>query len=220
MSAVQSVAFVPTVDVEIVAAYQSADGAKAKAAIRSGVQSDMMAAVMALDAELAASLGATLAALTTAAPTKKVVDPRQVIADRIAVMEQAITLLRLGSVIPTGLTFEPSDNDFKDGYMILPEVSLEQDEIVSDAIELASQKLTRSDKRRSIQAAIERAFEGKPEGTFLTVSQISRLGAIEGYKPSTGAIAVRLFPTKSPFSLVGVEPVERNGSVAAGARLI
>lgn len=76
-----------------------------------------------------------------------------------------------------------------------------------------------SGTRRDIGAHIVSAFEGLPEGAFLTVGQI-RSHRSEEYGdefPSAGAISARLFPSSGRCTVPGVEPGE-NGRGVRGAR--
>lgn len=199
--------FVPTPDEATVEAYRAADQS-GKAKIRASVQKSMVDATMALDGETAANWAATLGALTAKSSSPKVeIDPKQVIAQRVADLEHAVRLLRTGTV-PTDLTHEWAESDFVGGFVTLPDVEADAE----NATKIASQKLTRTDARRSIDGAVERAFEGLDSGSFLTVAEIrtrSLVGGPEGYVPSDGAIAARLFPRNGgDCTLVGVVPTE------------
>lgn len=205
-----STVFVPTIDASTVEAYRAADP-KGKGKIRANVQKAANAAVMAMDAEAAANHLATLAALTTSHKSAKVeVDPKQVIAQRVADLERAAHLLRTGAVVPTDLDAEWTDEDFVGGFLNLTDVEADE----TNASKIAGTKITRTTQTRSIQQVIDNAFEDLDEGDFLTVAQIRAKGQWEGYVPSDGAIAARLFPKSGDCTLDGVEPTE---AVAGGA---
>lgn len=74
--------------------------------------------------------------------------------------------------------------------------------------------------RRDIGAHIVSAFEGLPEGAFLTVGQI-RSHRSEEYGdefPSAGAISARLFPSSGRCTVPGVEPGENERGVRGARR--
>lgn len=97
----------------------------------------------------------------------------------------------------------------------------EVDPVVRDAAKIARQKARRarrggggggstySGPRRDIGKHIEEAFSQVEVGTFLTVSEIVNLNSSEygGDKPSSGAVANRLFPpSQSACTVGGIEP--------------
>lgn len=81
--------------------------------------------------------------------------------------------------------------------------------------------IRRGSARRDIGAHIVSAFEGMPEGGFLTVGQI-RSHRSEEYGdefPSAGAISARLFPSSGRCTVPGVEPGENDRGVRGARRI-
>jgi hypothetical protein len=78
-----------------------------------------------------------------------------------------------------------------------------------------------SGSRRDIGAHIASAFDGLPEGAFLTVAQIrSHRSAEYGDEfPSAGAISARLFPPTGRCTVPGVEPGENERGVRGARRV-
>lgn len=74
-------------------------------------------------------------------------------------------------------------------------------------------------ERRDIGAHIVSAFEGKDEGTFLTIAEIRNTRSEEygDNPPSAGAISARLFPSKGTSSMlkVGIRPDTQNNKKGA-----
>lgn len=191
------------VDIDTVNAYRVADKSE-KATIRKSLTDAMNDAIDNLDLPGAASARATLAACTAEVKSaKSAVDPAQVIADRIATLKSAIADLEVGSHVPTGLDI--SEVNFSN----LPTGTADRDA----AIKLASAKVTRSGDRHSIGDVIDRAFADAKSGDVLTVAEIGRMGAIEGYAPSQGAIANRL---KSGYE--GLVTIDRDANGPLRAR--
>lgn len=196
----------PTFDVAAVVAYRDADQS-GKGKLRAEWTQRMHKAVDDLDLDAAKFAKATLDEFVTKSQAaREQVDPRVVIAQRIADLRHAADMLSRGEATPTDLAVpEWSDSDFVGGHLVLPDVEPNSE----SATKVATAKLTRTDQRRSIQTVIDNAFEGVEEGDFLSVADIRKRGQWEGYEPSDGAIAARLFPRDGgDCTLEGVEPVE------------
>lgn len=195
--------YVPVVNEGTVESYRMADSS-GKAKIRTALKSAMMSAVEEMDGERANDYRVTLAACTAnSKPEKAAVDYAAEVAQQIVDLRAAAAYLESGVYLPKGITADmlaasPTD---------LAEVDFDEIEVSDTAVVLATAKITRSADRNSIQAAIERAFEGLPAGTFLTGAEMSNRGALGEYKPSSGAILARLFPRSgNDCTLVGFTP--------------
>lgn len=193
-----------------VADYRAADR-KGKAAMKALVNGRMRAAVAAGDMAAWQEAAARLDAMT--APVKAApapVDAASVIAARVATLLAAADMLARGVVVPEGLDAGQVDFD------TLPAGSADY----TEALAIAGSRATRSDSH-DIQAVFDRAFEGKPVGTVLTVAQICSGGALADYQPGSGAVAARLFPnTKRGCTLKGVVPVPETATGVKGARKV
>lgn len=208
---------VPVVDQTLVEAYANGDQ-KIKARIRADLTKASLAAVATLDMQAMVDAQSTLAALAPAnRPARVQIDPRTVVAQRVADLRRAADLIEAGHVVPTDLNWTPADQPLTDEWAV------EADD--ETARKIAGTKITRTDLRRSIDAVFDRAFDGLDSGTFLTVSQIAKRGAIEGYAPSDGAVAARLWPTDKDGNSREVTlderyvPTAANGKTARGATL-
>lgn len=75
-----------------------------------------------------------------------------------------------------------------------------------------------SGPRRNVKAHIKAAFEGKPVGTFLKISEIAGANSAEygDDHPSSGAVTASLESAK--FDVVGIQPDSENG--VKGARKV
>lgn len=192
-------------------AYATADtGTKAR--IRAALDRDAKAALRAGDFPTAQALMGALDSCTTAkVADKPVIDFSQVLADRIATLRLAADMLEDGSARPDGIASDVTIGD---------KVGVAD---ADTARKIAGAKITRSTERRSIQAAVDRAFAGVKSGTFLTVRQIAAAGSLDDYTPSDGAVAARLFPTDddgvpTTCTLTGVVPVPATATTGRGAR--
>ena len=203
----------PVVNDDTVTAYRAAD-TKGKAAIRKSVTAAMMSAMDGLDLATALDHKATLAALTTSPAAKPATDYALEIAQRIVDLRRAADYLAAGVALPSGITADmvatsPTDLDTVDWDALQPS---------SDAHVIASAKITRSADRNSIQGVVDRAFNGLPEGTFLTCQEIANRGGLDGYRPSSGAVAARLQPRNDgDCTLLDVVP-DHNEKGVLGAR--
>lgn len=174
-----------------VESYKSASDNKARAAVRAEVKSAQSAAMAKVGKEEASLVLAeitywqrTMDALRTDKPeSEKVTVPSHVtVAQRVAALRLAANLLESGEVLPEGITEldgDPSSVEFTEA---------DAESIDATGRKLAASKITRSTERNSIRDAIERAFDGQPVGTVMKISEVATAGAVEGYKPSPGAI--------------------------------
>lgn len=190
-----TISVTPVVDQAAVATYLAGD-AKVKAQVRTMLGKRRDAAVDALDMQGAADAKATLDACKSPSSrsTKAPTDYGQVVAQRIVDLRAAAAYLESGTFLPEGI-----DQARMTAATSTPlaEIDLDAVEISDEARRIAEAKVTRSDLRRSIQAVYERAFDAAEEadedfGGWLSCSEIARLGAVEGYAPSSGAVAARL----------------------------
>jgi hypothetical protein len=152
-----------------------------------------------MDAHQALYWKRTLAALTVKSDeTDKVTaDPADVLNVRIASLVGAAKLLANGSSVPEGLNVENVDySRFADIQTVLTELydsfgeSVQSDE-ANSSVKLAESKITRSSEKHDIGDVVRRAFADAESGDALKLSEVSRLGRLDDYKPSAGAIAAR-----------------------------
>jgi hypothetical protein len=182
------------------AEYAAATG-PAKAAVKREAEAEMKSALLAGDFDRAKSLAEIVAGLAPAKPEKAPVDYRQLVADRVATLRAAAEALESGLVRPAGV---PDEVDLAD----LPEGKSDDE----TATKLAKSRIVRG--YNSIQAAVDRAFDGAESGTFLTCTEIANRGATEDYRPSPGAVAARTDWDTLETTLEGVTPV--NGDNGRG----
>lgn len=188
--------------------YRAAD-AKGKAAIRNAAKAAMKAAVKAGDIAGAMAAQAAEDSYTSDKPAKVTVDPYAVLAHRIQTLRTAAEWLESGAVLPDGLTIE---GDFDADRLTEALGNVEED--LDSVAKVAGHKLTRSGTRSDVGAAIEAAFDDLPKGTFLTVQEITNKMSL----PSSGAVAVRLFPKKGKCTVKGVTPVAGTATSPKGAK--
>jgi hypothetical protein len=186
--------------------YATADAA-GKRAIRAALKSHMKACMAANDLTAFEWHTAINALPSKVSLDKPAVDYGTELAVRIATLRAAADLLESGAVTPEGM---PADT--------MPQaVEASWSAVRESANRLASAKITRSTDRNSIGDVIARAIEGQESGTFLSVADVRRMGAIEGYVPSDGAIAARLFPADNKACTVpGVTPAEATSNQPRG----
>ena len=182
---------------DLAAAYQSADKSD-KAKIRKSLDDIMRTNLSAGEFMIAQAAHEALAGLVSKSPEKVEIDYSQVLADRIATLRYAADCLESGSLVPTGW------DDVTIDRSTLPRGTVD----VEAADKIATAKITKSGDRHSIDDVVARAIEGKSAGTFMKVSEVRLAGAIDGYSPSDGAIAARLFPKSGDCTLTGVIPAE------------
>ncbi len=192
-----------------VEAYRSLD-VKGKAKARAALSRIKDDAIRGMQFDLAQTAMTRLDEIATSAPKVSVeIDAAAVIAQRVADLRTAASLLESGELAPEGLDVSAVD------YSALPVVLSD----AGAANKLATAKITRSTVRNKIDAVLERAFEGIEEGTFLTVAQIREAGKTAEYTPSDGAIRARLESGNSEITWVeAVEAVK--GQNVFGARVI
>lgn len=207
------------VDQSFVELYRAQTDQKGRSAVRKQVEQARDAAMIAATSDptkiaVAVSMIATLGALKvdSAKADRPEVPVEVKIAQRVAVLRLAAEMLATLQVTPEGLTFEGE----------LPEVEV-TDELREAATKLAGSKITRSVDRHDIAQYIVRAFEAAEadeaceDSTQLTIAQVRRYGALEGYLASPGAIRSNLEGDSAPE---GFELIERSadGSVPFSVR--
>lgn len=179
-----------------------------KMTIRSLVQNAMNDAVMRGDIIAANQHRVTLAACTTTTE-KTAPNYGDILARRVATLRYAADLIESGAVIPDGMPDDVACGVVSGDTFVA---------VVADANAMASAKITRS-ARHDIDGVFDRAFDGMPSGSFLTVAEIAARGAIDDYRPSNGAVAARLFPRSgNACTLVGYTPVAATATTPVGAR--
>jgi hypothetical protein len=92
----------------------------------------------------------------------------------------------------------------------------------ADGTKASASTSTYTGPRRSVKAHIQSAFNDKPAGTFLKISEIAGHTSNEygDDHPSSGAVSAALFPSsgKTVTDLEGIEPAEQGG--VKGARKV
>lgn len=165
-----------------------------KTKIRNAVTGAMMDAVRSADIAGAQKWSAVSDAFAASRPVAEPIDNEKVIADRIIALRYAAHRLLMGDVAPDGIDVATIDNAKVSAYIADWEKSGDPDAVTNDVAtagnRIATQKITRTTVRGSIESHIETAFAGMPVGTVLTVAQIrTKSGAA-----SDGAIAARVWP--------------------------
>lgn len=176
-------AIVAMIDSALVVAYQAADkGGKAK--IRTALQSAKDNAVEALDLQAALDAKATFqACVASSGPVTPESAPVNItLANRAATLRRAAALIESGSVTPDGLDVTGLD------YGTVIDGTADE----AAATKIASAKITRSGEQHDIGAVIVRVFGPVEVGTVLTVAEVVRLGEVEGYRPSPGAVSNKI----------------------------
>lgn len=239
---------VPEADLsEVTGAYRALEGIKAKNAAKNFVNEKMKDAMNSDDlatarAYLSISENALVAA---AAGTKSSVpaDPTENFVQRIATLTLAYQL-GVGTV-PEGVgdgwegkVEELVNSSREDATSLLvwnnsdPESRGDEPEasaVVRNAVKLATGKAAKAGvsrgggtftgERRDIGVHILNAFEGKDEGTFLTIAEIRNTRSDEygDTPPSAGAISARLFPKSgtSTMEKVGIKGDTQDGKKGA-----
>jgi hypothetical protein len=183
-----------------------------KTRTRTALNSALVDAMTSGSMDLGATIAQAIRTVTESGPAAKApveVDYRTLLSGRIANLRAAADLLESGHVRPEG---------FPVGVEVADLPVVEFDTEVSSKI--ASAKISRVTMRNSIEAVIERAFDGLQSGDFLTVAQIRKAGTTDDYTPGDGAIAARLFPSSGNCTLTTVVPVDATSTHARGARLV
>jgi hypothetical protein len=179
---------VAEVVIPTLADYQNADK-DGKAAIRKAVQALRDEAIDNLDLDTAKAAKAALESYVPAKAAKVETDWNRVLFRRVRVLEEAATMLRHGN-LPDG---------FPEDFVYVDEASIEfsdeeRAEIVSDAVKVATAKLTRSGKRNDVGARLTEVLSGIESGTFLKVSEVANMCRQPGDTSWNGRISAHLFP--------------------------
>lgn len=193
----------------IIAAYGTADKS-GKAKIRTAVNEALMNAVRNLDmntAKCAQELIESLKSVST--KNAESADPNAVLAARIIALRMAADCLAYGVTVPDGM--DSAEIDYMRVSELLDEVDARaySDAEWDSAEKLAKSKITRRSTsggdRRDIGDWLIRAADNMRTGQVATMSQLVQLGidpdSDDTYRPSSGAIAARLYPTKGDVTL-------------------
>ena len=129
------------------------------------------------------------------------------LAQRAYVLQAAAMALVNGTILPDGFDADELDRDaVLASYAELVNGDKTDEDLTASAHKLAAAKITRSVDRHDVGAYIVRAFGDTPEvGTVLTIAQVRRDGALDGYQASPGAIRARM----EGSGVEGFELVER-----------
>jgi len=183
--------FSPTPDMTVIQAYNGANQSQ-KARIRATMTNVVQGYIRRMKVIPAANAQSTLDGLFTPKAAKEAIDPLVAIAARVANLREAANRLESGLSVPKGIKTDIwDDRDLSELWAIVDNTDF--DPIVADSI--ASAAIARRSDKHDIQGVVDRAFEGVESGTFLTIAQIARRGALPDYQPGSGAIGAALTKT-------------------------
>jgi hypothetical protein len=230
----------------VLAAYQSLDGAKPKAAARAWIENGVKEALEGdtPNVPLARALNAVRGEITKAKGSsskepKAPADPTTNFVEQVVALQLAYS--HVTQNVPDGVAEDWNDRAQKlagetmQDVQKLAQYTGEGEEpqvsaLARRALKLAQGKVSKGSSggtrtpftgtRRDIGKHILEAFADKNPGDFLTVAQIVSHNSAEygDEHPSPGAVSARLFPKSGKCTLEGVEPVDAADGQPKGAR--
>lgn len=230
----------------VVAAYQSLDGAKAKAKARAFCENGVKSALEgdSPDVPRARALNAVRVEITKAkgggsSAPKAPTDPTTAFVEQVVALQLAYS--HVTGNVPEGVADDWQDRantlaaETVGDLQKLAQYTGEGEEpqvapLARRALKLATGKVSKSSSggtrapftgtRRDVSKHIREAFADKAAGDFLTVAQIVAFASSEygAGEASPGAVSARLFPKSGKCTVEGVEPVDAANGQPKGAK--
>lgn len=197
--------------------YRDSD-AKGKAKIRKSVNDLMIESMMKMDAVTARAYKIISDMLVSgSAKSSEKVDINRVVAERVATLRLAATMIESGVIVPDGV--DTGEINHETILTMVDEIMSTDKtvDMIKAAEKVAATKITRSGDRHSVSDYITRAFADTTDGTFLTVAQIITRGAESGsdYRPSSGAVSACLNTVAAGKKSIDGIRVDTRGALGA-----